>query len=320
MLLTICNVCDFILLSTPRNLESSEGRKQLIETNSSRPLTHYLICESDRLRVAADSVNNSDLTIAFKVKQQISEFEWAEHDVEMPSEIEGRKHKIRVDGPVIFLIASDDQETWFANTFLFLEFLGSTLGTSDAIAELLKLTVMYVGQTEITDAYVRFDGHEKLNKVFSEVVDLRSNREVWIKLLSFQPPITNAISLPQIESPYRSDWLPGGGLFENLPADQLKNAIEGVLIKYFQPILNIQLKKNFPSDRHTSYRYFYQHNIRSLVVELHEEFNSYVTGNSTVPYTKIKLIEFALSADGAGIFLHDNATQDLDELVLKKKI
>jgi hypothetical protein len=319
MLVNICNVCDRILLSTPRNIESSEGRQRLIEENRRRPLSHYMICESDRLRVQPDSVVNSDSKISFTVKQQVNAFEWIDHEIVMPSVIQGRKCKMEIEGPVVALLTSDGRKSWFDNTFLFLEMLASEIGASESLAEILKLTVMYVGQTEISDTYVRFDGHEKLNAVFGEVVDKRPHREVWVKMLSFQPPFTNMLSLPEVDSPFREDWLPGGGLIEDLPQDQLKNAVEGVLIKYFQPVLNIQLKKNFPSDRHTSYKYFYERNVRSIVVELHEEWRSYITGNQDVPYTKIKFIEYSLSQDDVGPFLHDNSRQDLDDLILKTR-
>lgn len=317
MLLTICNVSNFILLSTPRNIENLEGRQRLIEENRLHPLSHYMICESDRLRVRADSVVNSDSKICFTVKQQVNEFEWLDHQIEMPAVIEGRRFEMVVEGPVVSLLTADGRKTWFDNTFLFLEMLASEIGASDSLAEILKLTVMYIGQTEISDTYVRFDGHEKLNAVFGEVVDKRPHREVWVKMLSFKPPFTNMLSLPEIDSPFRGDWLPGGGLLENLPPVQLKNAVEGVLIKYFQPILNVQLKKNFPSDRHTSYKYFYEQHIRSIVVELHEEWRSYITGNHEAPYTKTKIIEYALSKDDVGTFLHDNSKQDFDEFILR---
>jgi hypothetical protein len=313
MLITICNLCNYILLATPGSLENKEVREKIIFENENHPLTHYMLCESDRLRVPADTIVNTDQTIAFKVKQQVSEFDWISHDFFMPSEIDNEKYKMRVDGPVIYLVNSDGCEARFENTFLFLDVFTSKLGTLDSLAEILKLTVMYVGKTEITSKYIRFDGHEKLNSVFSEVVEKRPNREVWIKMLSFHRPFTNMLLVPEIDSPFRHDWLSGGGLLKNLPEEQLKSAIEGVLIKYFQPPLNKQLKKNFPSDRHASYSYFYEHTVRSIVVELHEEWRSYVTGSNVTPYNKIKLIEYALCADDIGIFLHDNATQDLDK-------
>ncbi len=320
MLLTICNICHFVLLSTPRNLESAVGRRRLIEENNRRSLSHYMICESDRLRIQPNSVINTDMKICFTVKQQVSEFDWIDHEFEMPATINGEIIEMSLDGPVVSLVTIDGRKTWFDNTFLFLEMLASEIGASNSLAEILKLTVMYVGQTDVTETYVRFDGHEKLNATFGEVVDKRPHREVWVKMLSFQAPFTIMQSLPEIDSPFRNDWHPGGGLLENMPPEQLKNAIEGVLIKYFQPPLNVQLKKNFPSDRHTSYKYFYEKNIRSVVVELHEEWRSYVTGNQETPYTKIKVIEYPLANDDSGIFLNDNSKQSLDELILKTKV
>lgn len=319
MLLTIGTICDYILLSTPRNLERREGRERLIEENKGHPFSHYMICESDRLRIDPESIVHDHEKISFTLKQQISEFKWQDHQIEMPAVLSGTAIHMSVEGPNISITAPGHDALTFDSTFLFLEMLASGIGASDSIAEVLKLTVMYVGQTEITDSYIRFDGHEKLNSVYGDVVAVRPHREVWVKLLSFQNPFTTMLSVPEIESSFRKDWLPGGGLLENLPADQMTNAIEGVLIKYFQPELNVQLKKNFPSDRHTSYKYFYENNIRSIFVELHEEFRSYVTGNKTTPYTRVTMIEFALSSDDKGPYLHDNSRQYVDAMLRKKE-
>lgn len=318
MLLSINTICNFTFLATPRVIEGSAVREQLIAENSKNPLTHYMICESDRLRIPKESVTNTALKITFTVRQQISVFDWDEHQIEMPALIQGRQCQLVVDDSIVSLVSEDGKKLWFDNTFQFLETLALILGGPQSLSELLKLTVMYVGQTEISKKYIRFDGHEKLNSVFGEVVDLRPHREVWIKMLSFQKPFINMLVIPGIDSPYRHDSLFSQDRVNSIPKEQLNNLIEGVLIKYFQPQFNIQLKNNFPSKEHTSYNYFYQQGMRSVIVELHEELRAYATGNQDTPYTKIKYIEYALSltSDDNGVFLHDNARQDLDEIVL----
>lgn len=313
MLLSLCNVCDRVALATPSSIEREEGRKLILEANSIRPLTHYMICESDRLRIKDGSFSSRDGRANFILLQQKTEFDWETHEIEIPSVINGVKFSLSLDGPNVSMNFENGHLEWFDNTFLFLEILASAIGGAESLREVLRLTVQYIGQTEISSDYIRFDGHEKLNTISNDIIALRPHREVWVKLLSFQNPFFTVITIPEIDSPLRTDWLPGGGLLENLPFDEWKTIVEGALIKYFQPELNKHYKHNFPSDRHTSYKYFYEHNFRSVIVELHEEYRSYITGNKKAPYTKIKFIEFALLSDDKGPYLHDNSKQDLDE-------
>ena len=274
-----------------------------------------MICESDRLRIEEGSITKKKDSIAFNLLQQRTEFDWESHEVEIPSNINGHDCNILLDGPVVKMTNQHGAVEWFDNTFLFLDFLASCIGAPDALSEVLKLTVKYIGQTEISNNYIRFKGHEKLNSISNDIISIRPHREVWVKILSFQPPFFKMMTIPGIDSPYRDDWYPGGGLLENLPRQEWKTIVEGALIKYFEPELNKHYKHNFPSDRHSTYSYFYDRDFRSVVVELHEEYRHYVTGNETAPYTKIKMIEFALSSDDSGAFLHDNSVQDLDELI-----
>lgn len=317
MLLSLCNVCNFVSLITPRNIEQAKSREIILQANNSHPFTHYMICESDRLRIKEGSFIKKDGRISFLVLQQKTEFDWESYEVSVPSKINGVDFDISLDGPIVKMTSQHGAIEWFDNTFLFLEILASSIGASESLSEVLQLTVKYVGQTEISSDYIRFDGHEKLNSISNDIIALRPHREVWVKMLSFQRPFFKIMTIPEIDSNYRNDWLPGGGLLENLPHNEWKTIVEGALIKYFQPELNKHYKHSFPSDRHSSYKYFYDQSFRSVVVELQEEFRSYVTGNETAPYTKIKMIEFALSADDKGAFLHDNAKQNLDNLVIR---
>lgn len=319
MLLSLINICDFIVLTTPTNLDDEKTRNAIIEVNKHRPLTHYMLCESDRLRIEPESIKYDSELIHFKVLQQTSVFDWIPHEVSIPSRIPTESGEVdlelRLDGPTVTLKESNGHGNWFDNTFLFLEFLSNMFGKPNAFDVILKLTVRYIGQTEISDHYVRFDTHEKLNTICNNIIAHRPHREVWVKMMSFQPPSVRAMSLPGIESEYRDDWMAGGGLMENLPTEERTTIIEAALIKYFQPELNKHYKKNFPSDRHKSYKYFYDEGFRSVIVELHEEYKGYVSGNEFSPYTKIKMLEFELSTDGVNPFLIDNSKQDMDEIL-----
>lgn len=313
MLLSLRTVCDFITLTTPGNIQTDAGRSELRTINESKPLTHYMICESNRLRVKPDSIESKNGRISFVLLEQVNEFEWLDHWVQIPAVLDGCSFSMQADGPTVSLVSEGGQVEQFHNAFLLLQYLAHYLGPARELNELLKLTIKYIGQTEITDKYVRFDGHEKINSVSNDIIHLRPHGEIWVKLLSFQSPFLTMLSVPEVDSPYRTDWLPGGGLLEGLTRKAWKTVVEGTLIKYFAPEFNVHYKENFPSDTHTTYQYLYEKSVRSIAVELHEEYMAYVTGSDTRPYTKIKMIEYALSKDDKGLYLNNNDVQDLDD-------
>jgi len=315
MLLSLCNVCNFITLIPPENIQSDTGRSTLRKVNESKPLTHYMICESNRLRIKPDSIKDEGESVSFALLEQVNEFDWHDHWVQIPANLYGYRFLVKNDGPIVSLVFENGRIEQFHNAFLFLQFLAQNLGPARELNELLRLTVKYIGQTEITEKYIRFDGHEKIGSVSNEIIHSRPHREIWVKMLSFQPPFITMISTPEIDSPYRKDWLPGGGLLEGLPEKSWKTAVEGALIKYFSPEFNVHYKENFPSDRHISYQYLYDKSIRSIAVELHEEYMAFVTGSDTRPYTKIKMIEYALSKNDKGLYLNNNDVQDLDDAI-----
>lgn len=309
MLVSIGNVCNFVCLATPTNLEKEEIR----ELNDRHPFTHYMVCQIDRLRIKNESIKHGDEVIEFTICQQRDEFNWHEHAFHMSRKSEGAILTLSVDGKSVVLESSDGGKHCFETVFLFLDMVGSAYGWHKAVENLLMLDVQYIGKTEIKEGYLRFKGHEKINKVANEIIENRPNKEIVVKLLCFQKPFTNAMIVPEIDSDdERDDWYPGGGLIENLPINDWKSSVEGALIKYFQPGYNVHYKDNYPSERHTSYTYLYENNIRSIFVELHEEYMAHTTGNENVPYTRIRMIQYPLSKDDSGVYLLDNANQEIN--------
>lgn len=224
--------------------------------------------------------------------------------------------EIVVEGKSIIINDSLGGSIYCESVFIFLDTFGSYFGWHERIEPLLLLDVQYIGKTEITEKYLRFKGHEKILKVSSEIIENRPNKEVLVKLLSFQPPYINGMTIPEIQSDdSRTDWYIGGGLIEKMPFDDWKSVVEGTLIKYFQPKYNIQYKDNYPSESHTSYKYFYDKNVRSIIVELHEEYMAHKTGNDKVPYTRTRLIQYALKFDDSGIHIMDNDNQNTDNFL-----
>lgn len=312
MLVSFNTVLDFIFLAEPNQLK----RKEIIEVNKVKPFTHYQVCEFNRLRIKPESVVNTPEYIRFVVSKPLNEFDWEEHEMVMQASHQGVTASMEIRGKSVVIHNSNGGAQGFETVFMFLEMIGSDMGWHKYVEHLLNLKVMYIGQTEITDgSYLRFDGHEKISKVANDIISNRPQKEVIVKLMSFQPPSARAMMIPEIISDdSRDDWMPGGGLLENTPKDDWKTVIEGTLIKYFYPEFNAHYRDNFPSDRHTKYSYFYDNNVRSVCVELHEEYRAYVTCSGRVSPKRIRLIEYALQKDDSGVMLVDNENQFPDEI------
>jgi len=320
MLVSFNTVLDFICLAEPNKLK----RKEIVEVNKTKPFTHYQVCEYNRLRIKPNSVINTEEHIRFIVSKQLNEFDWEEHEMFMQASHQGITASMEIRGKSVVIHNSNGGEEGFETVFMFLEMVGSQMMWHKRVEHLLELKVMYIGQTEITGgSYLRFDGHEKISKVANDIISNRPEKEVIVKLMSFQKPSAMAMMHPDIESDdSRDDWMPGGGLLENTPKDDWKTVIEGTLINYFYPEFNVHYRDNFPSDKHTKYTYFYENNVRSVCVELHEEYRAYITGSDKVVPKRVRLIEYALRKNDTGVMLTDNENQMSDafyEALVPKK-
>ena len=316
MLITIGNVCNYVALGTLYQLKSKDGMLKLLEANEINRFTHYIVCDQNRLRIKSNSIYNGDGYIDFIVCEQIDEYNWKEHWHRLPYE-NNFKMEMSVDGPRVILVNHLGQSISFENVFTFIQNMAFQIGMVDNLDDLLRLHVKYIGQTELDPHYIRFKNHEKISLVSDEILEKKPWKEVFVKLLSFQKPLCMAYECPDVESVWRCDWIPGGGLLENMPNDDWKTIVEGCMIKYFEPEYNVQFKHNFPSDRHTSYKYFYDNRVRSVYVELREENMAYVTGNDNTPYTRCKLIHYSLDKDKDGVLLFSNDQNgiELDNMI-----
>lgn len=315
MLLTLGNLSNHCALVTPSDIEDKENMEKILKFNEEYPLTHYMVCECNRLRIKPESIIHKKDHITFTVSEQINEFNWKSHEYGIPLFNGDSKITMSVEGANITLTNQHGQKEWFVNTFIFLEFLCRSFGVTEELNHILRLNIQYIGQTELDEKYVRFKGHEKIVRASSDIIAKKPHKESWLYLLAFNEPFFNLMSIPGINSPERYDWLPGGGLLESMPAKQWKTIVEATMINYFKPKLNVHYKDNFPSDRHEGYKYFYEKDIRSIFVELRAEYMPYVIGNENTPYTHCRIIEYLLSKDDSGVFIHDNSKQNLDKLI-----
>lgn len=313
MLVSIRTVCNFVISVPPSRLKS----KEILEINKIYPFSHYMICTLNRLRIKPNSITINGILTDFIILEQINEYDWKEHKFSFLGIINNEKITIESTGKEVNLINENGQVEYFENIFLFLIKISyNNSEIHDYIENFLLLNIEYIGQTEISKGYLRFKTHEKKNDITDEIIENYPHKEVIVKLMSFQEPFTSAISDLNMENDnFRMDWLPNGSLLKNIPIDHLKTLIEGTLIKYFMPEHNVHYKKNFPSITHTGYKYFFEKDIRSVSVELHEENMAYKSGNNNVPYTRTRLIEYLLCNDDNNIFLHNNKEQNGDELI-----
>lgn len=315
MLLTIRNLSNHCALITPDDLKTKDNLEKILRYNKEHPFTHYMVCETNRLRIRSQDIIHKKDHILFTVMEQRDEFNWDKHKFGMPLFDGANKITMSIEGSIVVLTNQNNHREWFSSVFLFLEFMCRASQVTEELNHLLKLDIQYIGQTELDKKYIRFKGHEKIVRATSEIIAKKPNKESWLYLLSFNKPFFSVLSIPEQPSKERYDWLPGGGLLEEIPRKQWKTLVEATLIHYFKPELNVHFKDNFPSDRHDSYKYFYEKEIRSVYVELRGEFMPYVIGSEHTPYTHSRMIEYVLGKDDSGVLIHDNKHQNIDHLL-----
>jgi hypothetical protein len=297
LLLTLGNLSNHCALVTPSDIDNKENMEKILGFNKEHQLTHYMVCECNRLRIKPENITHKEDHIRFTVFEQINEFDWKPHEFSMPLFNGTSKMNMNVEGANVILTNQHGKKEWFVNTFIFLEFISRSLGLTEQLNHILKLNIQYIGQTELDEKYCRFKGHEKVVKASSDIIAKKPHKESWLYLLSFNDPFFNVMYIPEVNSSERHDWVPGGGLLEDMPAKQWKTIVEATMINYFKPELNVHYKDNFPSERHDGYKYFYDKNIRSIFVELRAEYMPYVIGNENAGYTHCRIIEYLLSKD-----------------------
>lgn len=320
MLVTYGNVCSYTMLLSAHQASSVIGKSALLQANQEQPLTHYMICTCNRLKIDSSSIQSGADHISFSLKEQTGDESWQSYEFSMPAIIDGEKASLGVNGATVVLSGESGSNLSFDNAFVFMASIVDLLDPPVDLSKFLRLKCVYVGQTEPRQDYIRLHGHEKVQQALAEIVHHEPHKEAFIKLLGFQPAFCNAFFIAGITNELRTDWIPNGGLLENVPPEQRSNIIEGALINYFKPHLNVKLKHNFPCSTHTSYSYFYERDFRSVIVELHEDYRPYVTYSDEAPPRKIFFIEYKISADDNGAFIHDNSVQDLDHRVLGREV
>jgi len=143
----------------------------------------------------------------------------------------------------------------------------------------LDLEVLYVGQAYGKDgertAPDRLQAHETLLAIYAELAANAPEDDIWLALLSFEPPIT-IMSFDgrkqAIEVTGDADLAHMFNMIDNPVTERQRICFaEAGLIRYFQPKYNDKFKYNFPNPSHDTYSQCYDLDYNAVSVEIHFE-------------------------------------------------
>lgn len=287
----------FTIFGSYSEIINKEGRSIVRGANSLRPITHYMILERNRLIFVgqAKTTNPSVTTIYFK--EQISPTKFESHEITIPTVLNGENMAVYVAAADSkFLVWSDDKNrnadqfpTFFEALLAIVKPFG--FSATHPIAPLLSLDVLYVGQTEITATYFRIDGHEKYAKAADDVIRMRPQKELFVKLLSYEDPTwivqegkgSSQEKLKEIQE-----------LVKKHDHPKWITLFEASLIHKMQPYLNNHYKKSFPSLDHLKYRELLKVGINSAKIVVDESERPYFTRLESGVCTRTLEFEFSL--------------------------
>lgn len=258
-------VCTNTTVGSFADLTSSEGRKHIVSSG----FRHYLICCAPR--IIFDSFDRTQKKVAMKVQRDVTEFEKATIDIETSIEANSVLTEIEhieyTEYPEIKVTLGNGAEFLFANCF---EFLCTVAPKNN---NLLSLEVLYVGQTDPTEDYLRLDGHATFAKIADRYLKSKPQSEIFIKLLHFPgPEYEYAENQDQVDPVWRHGVAQAVGPF---PPDQMTSLIEAALIRACQPEFNVHYKKSFPSKKHERYSYVFSAPIDEVEVIVSENLRRY---------------------------------------------
>lgn len=290
--------CGYTVFGSYRNLISKKGKSLVRQENRVRPLTHYMLCQKNRLiftEQVRDSENPGYIVIRFK--EQISATDFESHELILPTMLDGKNVAVYVDVVDLdFVVWSDDGGSATSYPTFFEAILAIVqpfkFDESHCITPLLSLEVLYVGQTDITETYFRLEGHEKYAKAADDVIRTRPHKELFVKLLSYEDPTWivqeggegNESKLAKIRELAKQHDHPAW-----------VTLFEASLIYKLQPYLNVHYRRNFPSTAHGKYKQLLNIGIDSARVVIDEVKHPYCTRLIGDVYTRRLEFEFPLS-------------------------
>ncbi|WP_413460160.1 hypothetical protein [Herbaspirillum huttiense] len=258
-------VCTNTTFGSFDDLTSSDGREHIAREG----FRHYLICRAPR--IIFESFDRTQKKVATKVQRGVTEFEQISIDIQTSITVDGISTELEnveyTKYPEIKAKLSNGAEFLFATCFEFLSFV------APAQNNLLILEVLYVGQTEPTEEYLRLEGHATFAKIVDRYLKSEPQAEIFIKLLKFPGPVYEyADNQHEVDTLWSNGVAQAVGTF---PPDQMTSLIEAALIRACQPEFNTHYKTSFPSKKHKNYSFVFKVPIDEVEVIVSEELRRY---------------------------------------------
>jgi hypothetical protein len=291
--------CGYSVFGSYCTLVSKNGKLQVGQVNKTYPLTHYMICQSNRLIYKNSFTSGSNPKyVTLQFLEQVSEIEFVEHELTLPTEHNGKSLAVYVDNHATgFVVWSDDEKP--ANTYpTFFEALVAIAGQvqcneDSLLTKLLSLEVLYVGQTEIKKNYLRIDGHEKYAQAADDVIRSRPHKQLFLKLHNFDNP-TWIVAEDEKIAEKKLKTIKALAKKHDHPA--WITLFEAALIHHLQPYLNVHFKNTFPSSKHVGYKHLLDIGINNAEIVIDEKLRSYCTKQADNTYTRELRFTFSLSS------------------------
>ena len=291
--------CGYSVFGSYSALVSKDGKLKINEANKSHPLTHYMICQSNRLIFKKQFVSDSNpRCVTLQFLEHVSTIGVVEHELILPTTLNGKNLAVYVAAhPSGFVVWSDNDEP--ANTFpTFFEALVSIatpfqFDESHMLTKLLSLEVLYVGRTEIKKNYLRIDGHEKYARAADDIIRSRPYKELFLKLHNFDNPTWMvAENEENVERKLRSIR----DLAKKHGHPAWITLFEAALIYHLKPYLNVHFKNIFLSPKHIGYKHLLDIGINTADIIIDESLRSYCTKRTDNSYTRKLQFTFPLGS------------------------
>lgn len=206
--------------------------------------------------------------------------------IQIHKTLDHKKIKIQSSYPCSVLKINIEDDAWLSSNKFEKEFEINVGELFDLVAnsfvEKLKYKVLYIGQAYgkrgERSATERLSSHETLQKILID--SQRNYPEYEIKIMLLDMGFRLGIGIANKETPVHesndTDNKHIESIFKNLPIEQqVINITEAAMINYFKPSYNTTFVENFPSDKHKSYRQYYELDYNELVVEIDMEFDNF---------------------------------------------
>lgn len=141
----------------------------------------------------------------------------------------------------------------------------------------LECEIVYIGQSfgkkGERDALDRLKSHSTLQKIQADHLFNNPESDIAVSLWEFTPRLLTSFDgkTKEYEKSSKEDKEHMLQILENPPLyinNQIINITEAALINYFKPNYNEKFKNNFPNIEHLGYKYYYDLDFNSLLVEL----------------------------------------------------